>query len=87
MAEDFRLRVRQIIRDSQPDSLDVVYQSERRRQCRYGRVMPVLFVPVGDEEVATAACVFGLTRDISDSGISVITHCQLRAEPFVVLPF
>ena len=46
--------------------------------------MPVLFVPTKVDGIATAASVFGLTRDISDTGICVITPCQLRAERGVI---
>ena len=69
----FKEQLRRIIRDSKEDSVFGTLRRDRRRQCRYTRVSPVVLVPFEDGNLETDSSIFGLSRDLSDSGMSILS--------------
>ena len=77
IGNQFKDQLRRIIRDSKEDSVFGTLRPDRRRQCRYTRVSPVVLVPFEGGNLETDSSIYGLSRDLSDSGMSILSPMSI----------
>lgn len=58
-------------------SRDVLEQDNRRIHNRFRRYLPVAFFPAHQDEVEATHCVYGITKDFSDNGLSLILKSEV----------
>lgn len=57
---------------------------ELRTEPRANRSLPVLIVPIIDEEPDTALTAFGVTKDLSSNGMAVLSQQPISSEAVIV---
>ena len=74
--------LRRISDMTNPNSAKV--DDNRRGESRFSRIFPVLIAPWENDAAALAQCTFGLTRDMSEHGMSVVITRPFRKTEVVV---
>ena len=80
--QDISLFMRRIIDLTSPNRPRA---DDSRHDMRYNRSIPVICCPWRKNKPDTTQLTVGITKDLTDSGMGIITTCDLQAEEIVVM--